>query len=585
MNYSTVLIHLKKCGYKVSALNSSSFANEFFTNEFFTVDLEINNYAVTLLHITVTELSQMPSFLLTNPSNLPRLAHTTLLLEIPYASICVNTPDSVSVNYECPELAFEDSLKRHVSLLKQALSDSEWNKSELLREFEAGWLNIVNPKIPSFLCLSESRTAKKLSVFKPRTKNPMGFGSYFLGYAEGCISENTFSPINQIIKDREATKGHGFVIPLSVTTPAPCKKDDISEWYLNLLNNLPLATKTKLIQEFSQQRSREFWLVFNAQIPSGTTWFGIYFSLKNSVKGRKNLPFKNNHLVKWDLEPIDVLTFNKERLMPRSGAEQSLLGKKVMLVGCGSVGGDIADKLAASGIGHITLCDPDTLSLNNLYRHILPPLYVSAPKASALLYSLSSKYPWIEIDDYSSKLLDLRNSNVLSQYDLIILAIGSPTQERIFHDYLLTERIQTPVINTWVEGYGIGGHAVLDIPGKKGCLRCAYVDASDYSRGLASNLNFFAPNQNLTKNHAGCGDAFLPYTYIASSQTALIAVNLAVKYLLNKLSNSCKISWKGSSEDAISNGFKLSERYNAFNRSLEILPLYNNECDICNGKF
>ncbi|WP_318351652.1 ThiF family adenylyltransferase [Klebsiella pneumoniae] len=69
-----------------------------------------------------------------------------------------------------------------------------------------------------------------------------------------------------------------------------------------------------------------------------------------------------------------------------------------MLVGCGSVGGDVADKLAASGVGHIDLYDPETLSLNNLYRHILPPQYVSFHKPSALWHSLTSKYPWLEIE-------------------------------------------------------------------------------------------------------------------------------------------------------------------------------------------
>lgn len=62
----------------------------------------------------------------------------------------MNVPDAVSVNFECPELAFEESLKRHVSLLSQALTDSEWNTKELLREFEAGWLNIVEPDITPF---------------------------------------------------------------------------------------------------------------------------------------------------------------------------------------------------------------------------------------------------------------------------------------------------------------------------------------------------------------------------------------------------------------------------------------------------
>ncbi|EFA4637624.1 ThiF family adenylyltransferase, partial [Escherichia coli] len=182
---------------------------------------------------------------------------------------------------------------------------------------------------------------------------------------------------------------------------APWKKDELTDWYLDLLSDLPADVLTKLTQQFAQKRSHEFWLVFNAQTPSGTTWFGIHFSQKNSGKGRKTLPFKHSHLTEWTLEPIKVLTFNKERIMPRSGAEQSLTSKKVMLVGCGSVGGDIADKLAASGVGHIDLYDPDTLSLNNIYRHILPPQYVSFNKSYALWHSLTSKYPWLEIGGYT----------------------------------------------------------------------------------------------------------------------------------------------------------------------------------------
>ena len=537
---------------------------------------------VTLWHVAVSELSKMPSFLLADPSALPRLAHTAFYPENQFASICVNVPDAVSVNFECPELAFEESLKRHVSLLSQALTDSEWNTQELLREFEAGWLNIVESDTAPFLCLTESETPEELFVLKPRKGN-IGLGKYYLGYVEGAIPNNIFSPINQVIKERQAANGNGFVIPLSITKPAPWKKDELTDWYLDLLSDLPADVLTKLTQQFAQKRSHEFWLVFNAQTPSGRTWFGIHFSQKNSGKGRKTLPFKHSHLTGWKLEPIIVLTFNKERIMPRSGAEQSLTSKKVMLVGCGSVGGDVADKLAASGVGHIDLYDPDTLSLNNIYRHILPPQYVSFNKSYALWHSLTSKYPWLEIGSYTGKLLDLRRRDLLMKYDLIIIAIGAPTQERLFHDYLIKEKIKVPIINTWVEGYGIGGHAVLAIPETKGCLRCAYVDPADFSRGLASNLNFLAPNQDLTKNHAGCGDAFLPYTYIASTQTALITADLGVKCLLGKIQESSRVSWKGNSEEATANGFKLNGRYHAFTRTLEVLPLFNDECDICNG--
>ncbi|MDE1189290.1 MAG: hypothetical protein PW844_22960 [Pantoea sp.] len=83
-------------------------------------------------------------------------------------------------------------LKDTISLLNQALSDNEWNTSELLREFEAGWLSIVEPATTPFLCFSESGKAERLCVLKPRKKNNTKLGSYFLGYEEECIPNNIF---------------------------------------------------------------------------------------------------------------------------------------------------------------------------------------------------------------------------------------------------------------------------------------------------------------------------------------------------------------------------------------------------------
>ncbi|MCZ7033113.1 ThiF family adenylyltransferase, partial [Salmonella enterica] len=86
-------------------------------------------------------------------------------------------------------------------------------------------------------------------------------------------------------------------------------------------------------------------------------------------KSKKGLPLNREHLEFWELKAMNVRLFNKERVMPRSGAIQELQNKKVLLVGCGSVGSQIANQLASTGIGHITLSDPETFSLDNLYRH------------------------------------------------------------------------------------------------------------------------------------------------------------------------------------------------------------------------
>ncbi|MEE9446027.1 MAG: ThiF family adenylyltransferase [Cocleimonas sp.] len=189
---------------------------------------------------------------------------------------------------------------------------------------------------------------------------------------------------------------------------------------------------------------------------------------------------------KWEITPLRVRVFNKERMMPRSGASIDLSKKSILLIGCGSVGGEIAYKLGATGIGRLSMYDPDLYSLDNLYRHVLEPGFQGFNKAQALSFQLKAKYPWIQSEYGTDKLLNLKKKTLLSPFDLIIIAIESPTHERIFHDYLINNEIQTPVINTWLEGYGVGGHATLDIPDSKGCLRCAYVDNNTLTRGLSS---------------------------------------------------------------------------------------------------
>ncbi|TKU68818.1 ThiF family adenylyltransferase [Citrobacter sp. TBCS-14] len=576
MNFPAISTHLTECGYNVSAIPGSD------ESVVLRVELRIGKYNVSLIHWPMSELTGLPAFFLDKASTFPRLAHTYVFRESDVASICINVPDAVSVNFERPELAFEESLKRHINLLTCALTDEEWNASELLREFEAGWHRIVGPDMFEFVCLSERGELEELSILKPRAGRSTGLQSYFFGYPEGYATDKSFSPINQLLNDREAAKGIGIVIPLSNLKLAPERVDELAEWYLAALSDLAEADRVHLTELYSKHRSHEFWVVFNAPTPSGRTWFGIRLTLKNTQKGgKKTLPLKDVHLRNWNLKAFTVSLFNKERLMPRSGANSSLGDKNILLIGCGSVGGEIADKLAASGIGRMTLSDPDTLTLDNLYRHILAPMHVSSYKSSALKFSLIYKYPWLSINGMTHRLLDLRNRDFLTRFDLIIIAIGSPTHERLFNEYLLKEKIKTPVINTWVEGYGVGGHAVLAIPGKKGCLLCSYMDPTDFSRGLASNLNFLKPNQNLTKNHAGCGDAFLPYSYISSTQTSLIAADLAVKYLLGTISDSSKVSWKGDPSDAMKSGFQLSDRFKSFTCSLEIIPLYKQGCDLC----
>ena len=545
-----------------------------------TVHVDVGESPVELVHFESKEFTEIPPFLLRHCSQYGTLAHVLEKDQSGYGLICVGDGDSISVNYEQPHLALEASLQRHIDLISKAIENVAWNKQELVREFIAHWNAILNKSDPYLILAAKEEHLDLIQVYKPVNNKSHGYGTYYLGIADHVSKLSEFSNISLTNTSSRTLVGKGYVIPLGTLVPPPIAREGLGNWCLEAISALPSSEFSKLERLISRTRSRHFWIVFNGDTTAGTAWFGV--SLNSKSKAKSTLPITHTELSDWSIKPIQLTVFNKERVLPRSGANPSLSEKSVLLVGCGSVGGEIAYKLPSSGVGKLCLVDPDEYSLDNLYRHVLDGRFVGEGKSFALSRTIQSKYPWTKCEHDSSCLLDLRHQDKLETFDLMIIAIGSPTHERLFHDFLVENRVPMPVINAWVEGYGVGGHATLDISQSKGCLHCAYVDHTDLRRGLASNLNFLELNQDVTVNHAGCGDLFLPYSAVNATQTAIIASDLAIHFLNGSISKSCKISWKGDDSEALKQGLKTTHRYRVFQKSLQRLPLYDEHCDVCN---
>ena len=79
-------------------------------------------------------------------------------------------------------------------------------------------------------------------------------------------------------------------------------------------------------------------------------------------------------------------------MFQRNPTERKVLSTKyVAVVGVGSVGSSIADMLVRSGISRLALIDPDTLSEENLARHVLSSPDLGKPKVTALRAARSSR--------------------------------------------------------------------------------------------------------------------------------------------------------------------------------------------------
>lgn len=69
----------------------------------------------------------------------------------------------------------------------------------------------------------------------------------------------------------------------------------------------------------------------------------------------------------------ELLRYSRQIMLPQIGidGQQKILDSKVLLFGAGGLGSPIAMYLTASGVGELTIVDPDTVDLSNLQRQIL----------------------------------------------------------------------------------------------------------------------------------------------------------------------------------------------------------------------
>jgi len=82
----------------------------------------------------------------------------------------------------------------------------------------------------------------------------------------------------------------------------------------------------------------------------------------------------------------------------RAGSDAAILRtRRVLLVGVGAIGGQVALTLASSGTGVLHLSDDDELRSVNLVRHVLPAHMVGYTKTSGLKVLIESASPWCEV--------------------------------------------------------------------------------------------------------------------------------------------------------------------------------------------
>ena len=287
--------------------------------------------------------------------------------------------------------------------------------------------------------------------------------------------------------------------------------------------------------------------------------------------------------------PIYIDRIDKQYLMTRSNEIKNLLsGKKVLLIGCGSVGGYIANELVKAGIEKMMLVDADFLYEINIFRHLLGLEYVGQYKCVAVQHYLEKNIPNLQLTSLTEEIEEaIQEGEVeFEKYDVIISATGNHNINRWINKYIYERKIGVPVIYAWNEALGIGNHVAYFQYGNAGCYECLFRRDED-NEELYDRTSYCEHGQDVVQKVAGCGSAFIPYGSTVSIKTAAMCVDTVKKIFEGRYSDNTIISAKGDDYHLKRAGLKVSTKY--LNQKDCIVEyrgnlLANPDCEICGEK-
>lgn len=147
--------------------------------------------------------------------------------------------------------------------------------------------------------------------------------------------------------------------------------------------------------------------------------------------------------------------------------------KRVLIVGCGSVGSNVAGELCRAGVSDFVLVDPDVVEWPNLSRTIYGHADIGCAKVEALKRHLLQIYPDVAVRSHRKGLqeFDSKLSDLIGAADLAIGAVDDPRASGMLDRF--SYALGVPVVHVGIYRGAQGGEIVAVRPGQTPCRACA----------------------------------------------------------------------------------------------------------------
>ena len=167
-----------------------------------------------------------------------------------------------------------------------------------------------------------------------------------------------------------------------------------------------------------------------------------------------------------------MLRYARQIILPMMGVDgqKKLLASKVVIVGCGGLGCTISQILVRSGIGEITVCDSDTVELENLHRQILyDEQDIGHPKAMVAASKLLNINSQVNLHAKQQRIDENNVGELIEASDLIIDAT-----DNLVSRYMIN-KAAVAMNRDWIYGGCVESQGTVMVIRRSGaCLECVF---------------------------------------------------------------------------------------------------------------
>ncbi len=177
-----------------------------------------------------------------------------------------------------------------------------------------------------------------------------------------------------------------------------------------------------------------------------------------------------------NLNNEEVLRYGRHLIMPEVGmqGQKKLKAAKVLMVGAGGLGSPSGLYLAASGIGEMTIIDPDIVDASNLQRQLFHDTSkIGEPKAESAKARIAEINPNVKVNAIQDFLTNANVRELVREHDIVVDGTDNFQTRYMVNDACIFEK----KLNVYGSIFRFDGQSTVFCDPNGPCYRCLYPEA------------------------------------------------------------------------------------------------------------